>query len=113
MGWNVKSNAASWHFADGSRVHRVIPVAVKNGDFAGIDRPWLISRYGVVHERYLTMKRNNSKTAAQRSSKRLVLNRETLRKLEASEMEHVAGASYIFTCGCTTTTTNQQNNGDL
>jgi hypothetical protein len=58
------------------------------------------------------MKRIDSKTAAQSSSKRLVLSRETLRKLEVSEMEQVVGASYIFTCGCGSTT-KQPNRDDL
>jgi hypothetical protein len=45
------------------------------------------------------MKRLDSRNVRERSSKQLVLNRETLRQLQSKEMEHVAGgASIIPTC---------------
>lgn len=52
------------------------------------------------------MKRPNSHTAAHRLEKRLVLNRETLRRLGAEELAQVPGASGWISCGgitCTST----------
>ncbi|HWN72000.1 MAG TPA: hypothetical protein VNM90_30380 [Haliangium sp.] len=51
---------------------------------------------------FLTMKRLDSKTVAQ-SRKPLVLKRETLRRLEAGELEHAAGGvvTMNYTCACT------------
>lgn len=60
----------------------------------------------------LTMKRINSHTAANRLENRLVLNRETLRRLGADELEQVVGATVFASCTCTTVTTQQPNNGD-
>ena len=56
------------------------------------------------------MKRLDSKTVAQ-SRKSLVLKRETLRRLEAGELQNAAGGySEWFTCACTTT---KMNNGGI
>lgn len=57
------------------------------------------------------MKRLNTPAAAARLEKRLVLNRETLRRLGAEDLEKAAGGSVLASCGdtCNCTTKKQQN----
>jgi hypothetical protein len=52
------------------------------------------------------MKRINTPTVAARPEKRLVLNRETLRRLGAEELEHIVGGTGFLTCPCTTLSKN-------
>ena len=54
------------------------------------------------------MKRLNAQTVANRLEKRLVLNRETLRRLGAEDLEQVAGGTGWLTC-TTCTVTKQAN----
>lgn len=59
------------------------------------------------------MKRLANQTVANRRQNRLVLNRETLRRLGADELRSVAGATAFLSCVLQCNTTKQQaNNGE-
>jgi hypothetical protein len=47
------------------------------------------------------MKRINTPAVAARPEKRLVLQRETLRRLGAEELQHIVGGTLYLTCSCT------------
>jgi hypothetical protein len=58
------------------------------------------------------MKRLNAQTVANRLEKRLVLNRETLRRLGAEDLEHAAGGTGWLTCTTCTVTRQAFNSGE-